>query len=160
MLSIIDQLVKVYFDEEWWHTKRMCYDDAVKYHKKMLEQGAIIPYTQMGVLLGYIEVWRVNFEQFGRLICDAPFSAFNEDVVNGNIAYVANIWIDKKFRNTSVMKAIKLVFFKRHFNCDYFVGEAMRKRTQPVKVFTRQKLLNKLYTEGVSYGEVKNNSRE
>jgi len=147
-MNLIEQLVRVYYEEEPWHRTRMSWEEAVNYHTKLVEDGSILCYTELGVLLGYVEVWRINFEQFGRLICKCPFSAYLEDVKSGNIAYVANVWVDKKFRRTAVIKMLKLMFFKYTKDCEYFVGEALRKKTQPVKVFKRENLVSSIFKTG------------
>ena len=152
MDEIIDHLVRVYYEEETWHKTRMPKEEAVKYHRKMYEDGCILVYRELNVVLGYIEVWRINFEQFGRLICKHPFSSYLEDVRNGNIAYVANTWVDKKFRGGSVMKMLSIMFFAKHYDADYFVGERMEKKSQPVKVFNRAQLQSKLFTIGERNG--------
>ena len=148
-VTIIDQLVRIYETEEPWHTTRMSHEEAVKYHQKLYDDGCIIVYHELGVVLGYIEVWRLSFEQLGRCVCRHPFSAYLEDVKSGNIAYVANVWVDEKFRRGSVMKMIKHLFFAAHHDAEYFVGEALRKKTQPVKAFKRDELRSEFVTKGV-----------
>lgn len=149
---ILDQLVQSYYDNEFWHERKLPIGEAFKYHDKLLSDGNIIIYAELGIIIGYLEFWRINFEQFGRLVCNAPFSSYLENVKDGNIAYVANIWIDPKFRNSSVIKTLKLLFFKRNYDADYFAGEALRKKTQPVKVFKKEALSSKLFKEGVPNG--------
>ncbi len=146
---MIDQLVKSYFQNETWIKNKLTPEEAWKYHEKLYSQGNIIVYQELGVMLGYVEFWRINYEQFGRIICQEPFSAYIENVKDGNIAYVANVWIEPKFRNTTIIKTLKLLFFKRNFDADYFVGEAIRKHTNLVKVFKKEELTSKLFKEGV-----------
>jgi hypothetical protein len=148
--NIIEQLNKIYYNEEYWHTSKLSEEEATKYHSKLLDKGNILLCQELGVVLGYVEVWRINFEQFGRLICKEKFSAYLEDVSKGNIAYVANVWVDPKFRNSSVIKTLKLLFFKHNYMCEYFVGEALRKSTQPIKVFKKDSLSSKLFKEGLN----------
>ena len=146
--DIVKQLVEIYFREEYWQENKMPEDIAYNYHKKLYEQGNIQVFEKDGLVLGYYEVWRINFEQFGRIICHIPFYADSEDVVNGNIAFVANTWIKSEYRNSYVYKVLRNLFFKHNFKCDYYCGEALRKKTQPVKVFKKSELLSKLFKEG------------
>jgi len=148
LMDIITQLVEIYFKEEPWHNRRMAFKDAVDYHTRLLEQGNINVYSELGVVLGYMEVWHINFEQLGRIVCKENFSAYHENITDGNIAYLANIWVDKNFRRTSVFNVMKIMFFSRHCNCDYFVGESMTKKSQLIKVFKREQLQSNLYKKG------------
>jgi hypothetical protein len=114
----------------------------------MLGRNAIIIYQQEDMVLGYFEVWLINFEQFGRLVAHAPFNQIDEDIISGNLAYVANTWIHPDFRQGAVYKILRNRFFLKCCKCDFFVGSALRKKTQPIKVFTRLQLHSKLFVEG------------
>ena len=145
--KIIEKLNWVHYNEEWWNENKMSEIEATKYHEKMLRDVNILCYLDGTELIGYVEFWRISFAQFGKIICKAPFSAYLQDVTSGNIAYVANVWIDKEWRGKKVYKELKLKFLSVNFKCDYFVGEALRKKTQPVKVFNRSKFFEKLKGE-------------
>jgi len=151
--SIIDALVDIYLNQEYWHRKKLSKEKAYDYFNRLVYTGNIITHIQGGELVGYVEFWRITFGQFGRIICHSPFSAYQEDVQNGNIAYVANTWIKPEYRNTQVYKALKLAFFQATYMCDYFVGEALRKKHRPVKVFKRSDFMGKyINKEGDNHG--------
>jgi len=146
--DIIKQLVDAYYKNEYWHKTRMPYTEAVRYHNKLFTQGNIVIYEELGIILGYYEVWRINFEQFGRIICREHFSSFWEDVDSGNVAYVANAWIDKDFRKGRVANYLIKQFFKQNHHCTHYCGSALRKKTQPIKVFKKSELSSKLFKGG------------
>ncbi len=147
--TIVEQLVNNYLsDNEWWHKNKLFREEATKYFDKLLKNGNILYYALQGKLVGYVEFWRLNFEQWGRIVCHVPFSAYHEDVEHGNICYVANVWIDKQYRHGRVMKILKYWFFKMNRDCEFFVGEALRKKTQPIKVFSYKEFINKYLKEG------------
>jgi len=139
------QLCRVYFNEEGWHKAKLSEEEATKYFDNLLEKGNIIYYEEKGKLLGYVEFWRINYEQLGRILCHASFSSYLENVQTGNICYFANCWIDKDQRGKrEVFKILKFKFFNKNGDSDYFIGQALRKKHQPVKVFTRKQYLEKL----------------
>ena len=41
------------------------------------------------------------------------------------------------------MKMLRNDFFTKNYTCDYFVGHSRTKRSQPVKVFTKQTAYDK-----------------
>jgi len=147
-MNIINQLIKVYYAEENWHKKILSPKETEKYHKELLRKGRIIYVEEKGELLGYTESWRINFEQLGRLVCHASFSAYLENVTDGNIAYVANTWIKKEHRKGKIYKILRNRFFSLNKDCEYFVGKALRKKTQPIKVFTRSQIHIEKYIGG------------
>lgn len=142
-MNLVEELVKVYEEEEWWHRTRLSREEAIKYFQRLLDKGRIITLVENDVLLGYVESWRLDFEQFGRLIAGASFSSYLEDVESGPVCYLANTWIRKEFRDGATYKHLKKLFFKQNFGADYFVGEARRKSCAPLKVFTRQAFIEK-----------------
>ena len=150
-MTITEQLTEIYLTKEWWVTpeEKLPVEVAHLYYDKLYKQGNIITCEKDGVLLGYVEVWKINFEQFGRIICHAQFCADAENIIDGKIAYVANVWIEPQLRSSWVTKILKIKFFKFASDCDYFCGMATRKKTQPVKVFKKSELSTKLFREGV-----------
>lgn len=133
---------------ENWRNNFLSDEGSIIYKKRMISRGNFLTYIEGGKIVGYCEFWRITFEQFGRIICHEPFYTDLEDTTSGNIAYVANTWIHPEWRKGYVYKALRNRFFKENFKCDYFCGEALRKKTQPVKVFKREKLLSALFTKG------------
>ena len=151
--DIINFLVDIYHsDEEWWHNEKMSKEDSFEYFKCMINKGRIIYLIEDGIMLGYLESWRINYEQMGKLICHAPFSSCVQDVENGFICYLSNIWIKPSERRGKVFKELKRLFFEQNNDCLYFIGHAMRKKTQPVKVFSRQGFYDKYIKKGGTNG--------
>lgn len=137
-LTIVSQLNNIYFKEEWWQSHTETLAGITNYHQTMIDKGNIICYVDSGIVLGYCEFWRINFEQFGRLICHQPFIAPFENTTDGNLCYVANVWVQKEHRRGKVIKDLKERFFKLNSHCEFFVGEALRKKTKPIKVLTKK----------------------
>lgn len=140
---MIDQLVEVYLNEETWHQTKLPKKEAWIYFATAVQKGRILARTDGDRLLGYVESWRISFDQFGRLLCQLPFDIGIEDIEHGNICYVANIFVRKEHRRGDVFAWLKHEFFKQNIGCEYLVGEALRKKTQPVKVFKMQESYKK-----------------
>lgn len=153
MTSLTDQLVRIYLDEEGWHKSKLSEDESKKYFDRLIEKKRIFTIqTDDGTLIGYFESWRVNFEQFGRIVCSDQFSAYSEDVETGNICYLANVWIKKEFRDGNTYKLMKAKFIEQNYSCEYFVGEARRKSCAPLKVFKRKDFLAKYMAKELKNG--------
>ncbi len=144
--EIVQQLTEIYFrKDENYHKEILPKEEADKYHDKLLTQGSIITVSDGNVLCGFVEVWRISFSQFGRIICGEPFSAFNENILNGQLAYVGDTYIRTRYRDGEVAKMLRDRFFEMNSDCTHFCGTARRKKSAPVKVFKREdiKSLNK-----------------
>ena len=155
-MNIVSALMEVYYNEENWHATKLDKVEAEKYFKKLIEKERIIFHTDKESLVGYVETWRINYEQLGRIICKAPFSAYTEDVETGNIAWLANTWIHKDFRRGSVYKILKFGYYEQNQDCEYFAGDARRKRTGLIKVFKR----DEIFLKEDKHGWGKNDSKQ
>ena len=147
-MTLPELLADCYLTKQPWQTRLMPREDIVKYFHTMIERGNIIAEYTENELLGYVESWHINYEQFGRIICDTKnlFFTYNENTTNGNICYLANIWINPKCRQGIVFKNLESEFFKRNNNCDYYVGHAWRKTSGLIKTFRKDQLISKLFT--------------
>lgn len=140
-MTLAEQLTEVYLKYETWHKEKISKEEADKYHARLLSTGNIITVEKEGQLLGYVEFWRLSYEQFGRIIAGEPFSAYCEDVQSGHIAYVANTYILPEYRRGGVYRMLRDRFFEANKHCTHFVGEARRKKSAPVKVFKRSEVI-------------------
>lgn len=148
-MNIIQQLTNLYLSsEEWWHKHKLSPEESNLYHQTMIERGNLI-YEQdnNGKLLGYCEFLRINFEQWGRMVCHAPFYNFDENTTDGNICVVSNIWIHKDYRRSLVFALLKMRFLELNHHCEYFAGEANKKHANIIKVFKKEDLHSKSFRE-------------
>lgn len=146
MIDLVSELVRVYEKEETWHKTKLSDIEAKAYYEVAIAKGRIIAYQDdSGELLGYVEHWAINFDQFGRVICQLPFDISREDIQSGPICYVAGTWIKPSERGfmSTIFKYLVGQFFRQNFSCEFFVGEARRKRSQPVKVMKRTEAIRK-----------------
>ena len=130
-------------------------DDASidAYHSYLIGKDAISMVIEADRLLGYVAYYRINFEQLGRLVCQLPFNAIEEDIVSGNICYLIDVTIDPEVRGKHVYKQLKEMFFSKNADCEYFIGHAIyKKRSQPIRVFKRTEIMNKYLKETMSHG--------
>lgn len=146
-MIVVDQLWDFY-EKETWHQTRLTKAEADVYHSTLLDRGNIITVSNVDFLLGYVEYWRLSFEQFGRIVCGEPFSAIHEDVQRGQVAYVANTYIRPEWRSTKVYRLLRDRFFEANRACTHFVGEARRKKSAPIKVFRREDIMRFNKVEG------------
>lgn len=143
MIGIIEQLIQFHRSEKW-HSSHKTDEELKEYFEIVLRKRRVLMTFEGEKMLGYCESWRINFEQFGRKICHEPIFVDSEDIETGLIAYVANVHILPEHRDGWVYKDLRNQFIKQNFMCQFFVGEATRKKHSPVKVFNRSEMLNKL----------------
>ena len=145
---IIEQLTKIYHNCEFWHKHKLTKEQSDKYHERLLIQGNILTYIVNGELLGYLEFWRLNFEQFGRVVCNLPIMTDVEDLLNGPIAYISNMYITPDDRDGMAFNVLASMFLSRNKDAQYFTAFRRTKKSQPVQVYKREDLM-KLYTKGI-----------
>lgn len=142
-MNLVDELLYFYYVYDKFQKDYLDEEEARKYHEIAVKKGRINYVSDGNILLGYCESWRINFEQFGRIICGLPFNIKNEDIETGEIAYVANTTIHPEHRRSYVIRSLTRQFFKSNIDCKFFCGIARRKKHQPVKVFSAQQAYKK-----------------
>jgi hypothetical protein len=88
MLTIPQQLTEIYNNEEWWHTTRMSYSDALRYHDDRHKKGFIHVYEENGEVLGYYERYII-----------------------GDTCFLHNVYIRPEHRRGKVFKSLYRHFF-------------------------------------------------
>ena len=116
----------------------MSIKEAVKYHKKMLDNKNIILYEEKGVLLGYLEVWKITPKQLERIILRKSFSGYLRNVNDGKIAYVANLWIRKDMRQSHVIRMLKLMYFNHIKGCSHCIWRDVNRNSR-LRVFKNKR---------------------
>lgn len=144
-MNIIERVVEFYYKYDAFQDSYLEPDQAMFLYTLMFNRGRLHICEANGELLGYGESWRISYEQFGRILCGHNLYADleQEDITNGNLAYLANVTIHPNVRGTAVIRYLRNDFFTKNKDAEYFCGWAKRKKHQPVKVFTRQQAFNK-----------------
>ena len=132
--SIVEQLVEIYYTQEVWMKQRMHPDVAMEYHLSQLERGAIKVVEEYGVVLGYIQIWKLTNDQVNRILNKLPFNENSEDITHGPVAMVQNLYVDKSFRKGRVARQLLKMFRDYTKDCDSVVGVEQKYRER-VKLF-------------------------
>lgn len=135
---IIEQLTNIYLTRETWHANKLSEEQANEYHERLLVQGNILTYVESGELKGYIEYWRLDFEQWGRLVCGVPVYAFDENITDGEIAYINNMWVAEDSKAFDMLVAM---FLTKNQDAEFFTAFRRTKKHQPVLVYDRNDFL-------------------
>lgn len=155
-MSLIDDLTEIYLNYETWHTRKLSYEEAHSYYGVCTGKNRILARYLPGEekkVVGYVESWRINYEQFGRILCRLPFDIGIENITDGNICYVEGTWIHPDYRRGYVYKDLVSEFFIQNASCEFFVGEAFRKQAGMLKVLKRTDAIRKYLKEEVLSGQ-------
>ena len=105
MLTILKQLIKIYKDLHK-DTLALSDEELVEYYDKMLMDGRIEYVLENGEVVGFMESWRLSYEQLGRVVCWKNFNAVEENVVKGDIVYISDVWVRKDERDGITFKLL------------------------------------------------------
>ena len=128
-MTTIKQLVDIYFKLEGWHKKKLSVEDSFEYFIRLLSQGNIIIFMDDDKVCGYIEFFRITPLQF-RKILDKDFYVFDENITDGEICYISNMFILKEYRRGLAMNYLKTIFKNINRDCKYFVGHNTRRNNR------------------------------
>lgn len=102
MVDILTQIIESYLSLDYEpNTNLLEYDEAKEYFHDLLKSDNIVYlFDGDGVMTAWMEVWFLNEEQISRVILDKEdfFNPRKENILNGNICYVADLFIQPKYR--------------------------------------------------------------
>ena len=128
LTNILNQLVRIYYEEENWHTNKLPKEEAIKYHKEILDRGKIIFCADnSGVVNAYVEWWNLNHKQLKKVMF-GKIHIGEDNIDEGDICYVANVWVDEKYRNGELFEKMKKKLFELNRHCSYFLGEESKNK--------------------------------
>jgi len=151
-MNLAEQLTEFVLNYDIVQSKDVPKEHIAKVFQTLIDKNRIILSQDFnGNLYGFVESWRINYQQLGWLMCH-PKNHPNLDhwnIEDGNICYLANIVIKPEFRKGWVARYFKQEFFKKNYMCEFFMGEALRKKHKPVKIFDRQEFYDKYASKEV-----------
>lgn len=133
MIDKIEQLVSIYLDKQQTHDNKLSAKEAHKYFSKLLHNN-IITYENDGIIIAYVEYWILNYEQLGRVICREPFCAIEEDIRNGDVCLIADLWLEESYRQTSIVKLLKNEVRLKNWHRKYYVGDRIKNNKRCIHI--------------------------
>lgn len=137
---IVNELVYIYEHALPKNPIMLSHTEALEYFERLLMQGNILTYVKGRELCGFIEYWRISYEQFGRLCCNWTL-AHDEDILNGNIALITRMWIKPSDRNSEAFDMLAAMFLTKNKDCTHFAAFQYKKTHKPIQVYSREEIL-------------------
>jgi ribosomal protein S18 acetylase RimI-like enzyme len=125
-MDIVKQLVDLYCNCEYDTRGTLTELEAMRYYSKMLGHGRIQMIMEEMNMVGFIESWRLDMEQLGRVVCWTRFSALEEDVTEGPVAHISDIWVRPDKRGQGVTEKLIDMFKQANHDADYFVSQRVK----------------------------------
>lgn len=115
-------------------------EESIKYFERLMIKGNIITYIKDNELLGFIEFWRISYEQFGRICCNITLS-HDEDLLNGNICLITRMYIIPDLRNSETFINLGHQLININKECTHFAALQFNKKHKPIQIYTREEIL-------------------
>ena len=135
-MDILNELRKAY-KQEWWQKFNLSKEETDRYYGELILKDKII-YLYEDEFVGYIEYWFVTEKQLEEIMNNETWSHMDNDIMNGDIAYIQAIWIKPKYRKD---KIIDFTFKKMLF--DKIKGKSVV--WQRAKIGKEDKLVRRNY---------------
>lgn len=135
---MIQDLMRIYYEEEQYHKTKLSRKESEKYFDAVLKKGRILVTKYQGSIVAYIESFRITKNQLQRIIMGEHFFPATEDINNGNICFIQGLWIHPSFRNTIVGIQLKMRLFYQNKDCLFFCGYHNKNGVRKFKVYRRR----------------------
>lgn len=134
-MTPIKQLWEIYNKYENWHINRLNEKDFTESTTRLINSGNLFYVTEKDVITGYVECFRVNYEQLGRLVCKESFYVYDENITDGKVAYINNMWS----WNVETTDYLTMIFIEKFGNCHYLALH--RKHGLPFRVYPMSRIV-------------------
>ncbi len=121
MNHIVNQLLEIYQNHQDCEVSKLSVTDSIEYFIRLLASGNIIIYMDGDIVAGYIEFLRIEPHQLKKIL-DKDFYTFEENITDGQICYISDLFIHKNYRRSTAIKYLKRMCMKINGDCRYFVG--------------------------------------
>lgn len=139
-MNIIEKIIDLYENILPKNQIMLPHSEALEYFERLMMNGNIITYVKDGELLGFLEFWKVNFEQFGR-ICAGVTLDHSEDLLNGNIGMITRMWITPTMRNGETFLHLGRAFLEKNQGCSHYAAMQFHKNHKPLQVYSRDQII-------------------
>ena len=139
-MSIVEQIVFLYGHVLPKNPIMLTYEEALEYFERLIMNGNIITYVKDNELLGFIEYWRINNEQFGRICCNYTL-AHEEDLLHGNICLITRMYIVPDLRNAETFVVLGRQLLEKNKDAVNFAAMQFHKVHKPLQVYSREQIL-------------------
>lgn len=103
----------------------------------IVKDRILIEWDARGIA-GFMEYFRLDETQFGRIVLGDVFNIIEEDITEGPIAYMANVCVRHDLRGAETFKKLQRRFFSENADARYITGTKNGKRYKPIAVFKRR----------------------
>lgn len=107
-MSTLEQLIAYYFEEEKLTPNKGNIRDSIEYYEKMLKDHNVTMLTDNNNnIIALMEVWVLSEEQFKRIVEDKGFYPRDENLTDGEIYFVNDLYIKPDHRHNGGMVMIR-----------------------------------------------------
>jgi hypothetical protein len=139
-MTITKRLVEIYNEITLPSQYKLEGQEALDYFERLLMNGNIITYIVDGELQGFLEFWRLSYDQWGR-ICSNLTLTHEEDLLDGPVCLISRMWIKPDLRNGETFLYLGRTFLERNKDTVHFAAMQEHKKHKPLQIYTREQVL-------------------
>lgn len=139
-MNIIEKITDIYENVLPKNPIMLSHEEALKYFERLMMNGNIITYVRDGELLGFIEYWKITYEQFGRLCCNLTLT-HDDDLNNGNICLITRMYIVPDLRNAETFINLGRTLLENNKEITHYAAMQFQKKHKPIQVYTKEEVL-------------------
>src|ERR1035441_2572218 len=91
-MTTIERITELYETELPKLPVMLPHDEAIQYFERLFMNGNIITVVENEELKGFIEFWKISYEQFGRLCANVTLD-HSENLLSGPVCLITRMWI-------------------------------------------------------------------
>jgi hypothetical protein len=139
-MTIVERISEIYDEITLDSPCKLHGQERWDYFERLLMNGNIITYSVDGELQGFLEFWRLSYDQWGR-ICANLTLTHEEDLLEGPVCLITRMWIKPDLRNGETFIFLGRAFLERNKDTVHFAAMQEHKRHKPLQIYSREQVL-------------------
>lgn len=139
-MNILEQIVRIYDEITLESPCKIKGQECIEYFERLMMNGNVITYIVDGELQGFLEFWRLSYDQWGR-VCSNLTLAHEEDLIHGPVCLITRMWIKPDLRNGETFLYLGRTFLEKNKDTEHFASQQPRKKHKPLQIYTRAEVL-------------------
>ena len=139
-MTIAERISEIYDEITPSYQLKIYGQERLDYFERLLMNGNIITCIVDGELQGFLEFWRLSYDQWGR-VCANLTLTHDEDILNGPVCLITRMWIKPDLRNGETFLHLGRTFLERNKDTVHFAAMQEHKRHKPLQIYTREEVL-------------------
>ena len=132
MIDVVQELMRIYYEEEKDFKRHLVPKEAERYFKSLLKKERILTIadswsSDKRMLEAYCKFWTITPEQVAKAVDEnKDFFPMEEDINTGEVAHIFSLWVRSDLRKSDYVRRIRKMIIDKCPHIKWFTGQELK----------------------------------